>query len=208
MLDLSMEAFELAFRYRNPVVILADGYLGQMTGRVQLPDHLVQPGLPDWAVWGDREHRGNLINSIYLSEQELEDHNLHLREKYARMTAEEQRANLYRAEDARVLLMACNTPARMAKGAVETLRAQGVAAGLFHPVTLWPFPMQHLRPLLTHVTDIVVVEAGDGQLEDELRLALSHADVAPPRLHQMRRMGGMLPSVKEIVAKVREGAKS
>src|SRR5574341_789634 len=99
MLDLTFKAFDLAFEYRNPVVLLADGYLGQMTGKVTLPRRMLKPGIPDWAVYGDREHRANLINSIYLVEAELEAHNRMLSEKYDLITALEQRADLYRCED-------------------------------------------------------------------------------------------------------------
>lgn len=202
MLDLSREAFRLAFHYRNPVILAADGYLGQMTGRVKLPESMVKPGLPDWAVYGDAGHRHNLITSIYLAEPDLEKHNERLNAKYARMIEHEQRANLFHAEDAELLIVACNTPARMAKGAVGQLRRSGVKAGLFTPITLWPFPIQKLVPLLDRVTDIVVVEGSSGQLEDELRLALSHAGVAPPPIHSLRRMGGVLPQEQEIVERV------
>src|SRR6266568_8073142 len=89
MLDLTILAFELSFRYRNPVIVLADGYLGQMTGRVALPRTLQRPGLPAWAVAGDAAHRRNLASSIHLSEAELEAHNRHLLEKYDRMAAAE-----------------------------------------------------------------------------------------------------------------------
>ncbi len=82
---MAMLAFELAFKYRNPVVIAGDGYLGQMTGRVTLPDSMIKPGMPEWAVWGDEMHRGNLISSIFLAEPDLEAHNIHLNEKYERM---------------------------------------------------------------------------------------------------------------------------
>jgi pyruvate/2-oxoacid:ferredoxin oxidoreductase alpha subunit len=203
MLDLTMLAFDLAFAYRNPVVILGDGYLGQTTGKVHLPQHMVVPGLPEWAVFGDRSHRGNLICSISLSEPDLESHNVHLNEKYERMGAEEQRADVYRCEDADVLLVACNTPAQLAKGAIMELRAKGHAVGLFRPVTLWPFPIDALGPLLARTRRLVVVEASAGQLEDELRLALSHAGVhAPPPISHVRRMGGILPSQREIVEHV------
>jgi pyruvate/2-oxoacid:ferredoxin oxidoreductase alpha subunit/NAD-dependent dihydropyrimidine dehydrogenase PreA subunit len=199
MLDLTAAAFDLSMRYRNPVVVLADGYLGQMTGRVSLPSAVTRPGTPAWAVWGDRGHRRNLISSIHLSEADLEAHNLKLLEKYARMRVE-QRADLFQAEDADVLVVACNTPARMAKGAVRVLRQKGVRAGLFRPVTLWPFPMDLLRPLLRPGLRLLVVEASAGQLEDELRLALSH-DGRGPGLHigSLRRYGGVLPRVEEIV---------
>lgn len=203
MLDLTMLAFELSFKYRNPVVIASDGYLGQMTGRVNLPRKMVRPGLPAWAVYGDRMHRGNLICSIYLSESELEEHNRHLLDKYARITAAEQRADLFHCGDAETLVVACTTPAQMAKGAVQELRQMGVKAGLFRPVTLWPFPVQHLLPLLKRVERIVVVEASNGQLEDELRLALSNAGVyRPPLIEHVRHYGGMLPSQSEIVHQV------
>jgi len=203
MLDVTMLAFELSFKYRNPVVILGDGYLGQMTGKVRLPRAMKKPGIPDWAVWGDRGHRGNLICSIALAEVDLEAHNLHLLDKYARMTEAEQRADLFRCQDAETLVIACNTTSQMAKGAVEELRQQGVKAGLFRPITLWPFPIRALVAQLPHVRRLVVAEASNGQLEDELRLALSKAGVhAPPPIEHIRRYGGFLPQQREIVEAV------
>jgi len=204
MLDFTALAFELSFRYRNPVVILGDGYLGQMTGKVRLPAAMVRPGLPEWAVHGDAAHRPNLISSIRLSEADLEAHNVHLSEKYAAMSATEARADLYATEDADVLLVAANTPARMSKGAVEALRRDGIRAGLFRPQTLWPFPIGALAPLLRRPRGLVVVEASSGQLEDELRLALSHAGLPAVPIDHVRRYGGVLPSQAEIVTAVRE----
>ena len=207
MLDLTLVAFERAFEYRNPVILAGDGYLGQITGRVELPASMVQPGIPEWAVYGDEMHRGNLLSSIRLSEADLEAHNVHLNAKYQRIREREQRSELYCCDDAEWLLIACNTPARMTKGAVQSLRRQGVNAGLFRPVTLWPFPIDALLPLLDHVRGILVVEAGNGQLEDELRLALSHAQTSgrckalPPLLH-LRHFGGVLPQQEEIVDNV------
>jgi pyruvate/2-oxoacid:ferredoxin oxidoreductase alpha subunit/NAD-dependent dihydropyrimidine dehydrogenase PreA subunit len=207
MLDQTQLAFELSFRYRNPVVLLCDGYMGQMTGKVRLPRTARRPGLPKWAVWGDRAHRRNLVSSIHLSEADLEAHNRHLDHKYALMAEEEQRADLYRCDDADVLLVAANTPARMAKGAVEALRELGVRAGLFRPQTLWPFPVRLLKPLLGRGQRLIVVEASRGQLEDELRLALSHASIPHGRgfLEHVRRQGGVLPSTSEIVEHVMLG---
>ena len=203
MLDVTMLAFDLSFKYRNPVVILGDGYLGQMTGKVVLPREMIKPGIPEWAVWGDRMHRGNLINSIYLAEQDLEQHNQRLIDKFNRIRSEEQRADLFHCEDAETLLIACNTPSQMAKGAVQALRSQGVKTGLFRPITLWPFPFQALKPLLQHVRRIIVVEASPGQLEDELRLALSHAGITrPPVIDNVRHYGGILPQQKEIIERV------
>ena len=202
MLDLTMLAFDLSFQYRNPVVLLCDGYLGQMTGRVDLPKEMVKPGMPSWAVPGDRAHRQNLICSIFLAETDLEEHNRHLNRKYEEMAAREQRADLFRCEDADVLVVACNTPARMAKGAVETLRARGVKAGLFRPLTVWPFPIDALAPLLGRAERIVMVEASHGQLEDELRLAVSRAGLPLPRVESVQHYGGVLPQQNEIVARV------
>jgi pyruvate/2-oxoacid:ferredoxin oxidoreductase alpha subunit/NAD-dependent dihydropyrimidine dehydrogenase PreA subunit len=198
MLDLTYLAFELSMRYRNPVVVLADGYVGQMTGRVSLPPALVVPGVPSWAVAGDAEHRRNFVSSIFLAEADLEAHNLHLVEKYRLMELTEQRADVFRVDDAELLVVASNTPARMAKGAVRALRERGVRAGLFRPLTLWPFPIQPLRRLLRPGARLLVVEASDGQLEDELRLALSVAGLQPPIAH-VRRYGGVLPTPAEIV---------
>jgi pyruvate/2-oxoacid:ferredoxin oxidoreductase alpha subunit/NAD-dependent dihydropyrimidine dehydrogenase PreA subunit len=202
MLDLTMLAFELSFKYRNPVVLLCDGYLGQMTGRVELPREMIKPGLPEWAVFGDRAHRRNLICSIYLAESDLEAHNVKLNRKYAAIAAAEQRSDAYRCDDADVLLVACNTPARMAKGAIENLRKGGVKAGLFRPLTLWPFPIDAFAPLLKRAGRVVVVEASPGQLEDEMRLAVSKAGLALPRVDSVRHCGGVLPQQAEIVDRV------
>jgi pyruvate/2-oxoacid:ferredoxin oxidoreductase alpha subunit/NAD-dependent dihydropyrimidine dehydrogenase PreA subunit len=202
MLDLTMLAFELTFKYRNPVVMLADGYLGQMTGKVVLPDHLVKPGVPAWAVYGDAAHRGNLICSLLLNENEMEIYNQELCAKYQKMIDAESRCDLYQAEDAEVLLVACNTPARASKGAVEHLREQGIKAGLFRPVTLWPFPAKQLAALLPGVKQLVVVEASPGQLEDELRLSMSHLGAVLPPITSVRRLGGVLPQQDQIFSHV------
>lgn len=201
MLDLTMLAFTLAFRYRNPVLIAGDGYLGQMAGVVKLPTAMTRPGLPDWAVSGDREHRNNLVCSIQLREDDLEQHNLHLLAKYDAMKAE-QRAEAWLCDDAEVLLIACNTPARMAKGAVADLRAKGVKAGLYRPITVWPFPIDSLEPHLRRGVRVAVVEASPGQLEDEFRLAVSRAGLPTPAIRSIQRYGGVLPSRGEIVRAV------
>jgi len=198
MLDLTMLAFELSFKYRNPVVVMADGYLGQMTGKVNLPDHLVKPGIPSWAVYGDRDHRGNLISSIFLDERDLEKHNAYLNRKYEAMQAE-ARAESFLCDDAELILVACNTPARASKGAVQELRHQGIKAGLFRPITVWPFPVQQLALHLGRGQRLLVVEASAGQLEDELRLALSKAGLPAPEIGHVQRMGGMLPGQQEIM---------
>lgn len=207
MLDLTILAFDLAFKYRNPVIIAGDGYLGQITGRVDLPKEMVKPGLPAWAVHGDRGHRANLINSFRLDESDLEEFNISLNDKYRRMAKNEQRSERYLCDDANWLIIASNTPARIAKGAVRTLRSKGIKAGLFRPITLWPFPVDDLVPLLKRgkdiVKNIVMVEAGPGQLEDELRLALSYSSLDRiPYIDRVQRYGGVLPQPADMVEKV------
>ncbi len=202
MLDLTMLAFELAFKYRNPVVIAGDGYLGQMTGRVNLPEYMIKPGLPEWAVWGDEMHRGNLISSIYLAEPDLEKHNIHINEKYERIAAAEQRADSYFCDDAEWIVVACNTPARMAKGAVQQLRQKGIKVGLFRPITLWPFPIDLLRD---HPEPRAGPAGGRGQQRPAGRRAPSGAEsrqAVPLPIEHIRHFGGILPSQEEIVAKV------
>jgi pyruvate/2-oxoacid:ferredoxin oxidoreductase alpha subunit len=154
-------------------------------------------------VWGDAAHRGNVNSSIFQDWHDLEEHNQHLVEKYEAIAAAEQRSTGYRLDGARTLVVACTTPARMAKAAVERLRREGRPVGLFQPISLWPFPIDALVPLLATATRIVVVEASAGQLEDELRLALHHAGSPPVELHHLRHMGGILPTDQEIYDTVR-----
>jgi pyruvate/2-oxoacid:ferredoxin oxidoreductase alpha subunit len=202
MLDLTYDAFRIAFEYRNPVIVAPDGYLGQMTGRVRLPQHLVQPGLPSWAVTGDAEHRKNLICSIALSERELEDHNFHLQAKYQRMIEREARAELVATDDASIVLIAATTVARMARGAVKALRAEGIRAGLFRPITLWPFPTNALSEALGSASRVLVVEASCGQLRDEVRLALADLGITDVEVESLWHTGGVLPSTQEIISRV------
>lgn len=204
MLDITMLAFDLSFKYRNPVVILGDGYLGQMTGKVHLPGKMIKPGIPEWAVYGDEMHRGNLINSIMIYEPDMEKHNIHLLKKFREMSQNEQRADTFYCDDAEIVVIACNTPSRMAKGAVKKLREGGVKAGLFRPITIWPFPIDALKKLLGHVKKLLIVEASSSQLENEVRLALSYAGITPPEIHQLQHYGGVLTQMEEIVERLKE----
>ena len=200
MLDMTILSFDLAFKYRNPVIILGDGFLGQMTGKITLPDYMIEPAIPDWAVYGEKKYRQNLITSIQLNEADLERHNHHLNRKYRYITDNEQRYETFMTDDADILFVACNSPSQMTKGAVRELRKLGIKAGLFKPLTLWPFPIKGLVRLLDHIKTIVVVEASNGQLEDELRLALSHANLRyNPNILHVRRFGGILPQLNDIM---------
>ncbi len=149
------------------------------------------------------------MTSILLHEPDLEAHNIRLNDKYRRMAEQEQRAELFQCDDAEWVIVACNTPARMSTGAVQALRERGVKVGLFRPITLWPFPIDALLPLVERARSLIVVEAGSGQLEDELRLAVSHAGVeVVPNIERVQRYGGVLPQQSEIVEKITALARS
>ncbi len=202
MLDLTMLAFELSFKYRNPVVLLGDGYLGQMTGRVELPKEMVKPGLPEWAVSGDRAHRGNLICSIYLAEPDLEAHNQHLNRKYAEIARNEQRADLFRCDDAEVLLVALQHPGAHGQGRgrdAAQRRREGRALPPAHAVAV---PDRSAGTAPAQGGADRGGRGAAGQLEDELRLALSKAGLPLPPIDSVRHYGGVLPQQNEIVERV------
>jgi pyruvate/2-oxoacid:ferredoxin oxidoreductase alpha subunit len=126
-----------------------------------------------------------------------------LNDKYRQMIENESRCETFMAEDAEVLIIATNTPARASKGAVQDLRNQGIKAGLFRPITVWPFPVKQLIKELPHVQRLVMVEASNGQLEDEVRLALSQAGYQNlPIISSVRHFGGILPQQAEVVAHI------
>ena len=203
MLDLTMLSFELAFRYRNPVVLLADGYLGQMTGKVSLPPYFVEPGLPAWAVWGDREHRRNLICSIFLAEPDLEAHNVHLLEKYAAMEANEQRAELL-AHGRR------GGPA----GGVQHAGADGQGRGREAARAGdrgGPVPADHPLAVPDPGAGAAArTRAPDrgrriqpGPARGQMRLAMSHAGAGQGiPIDSVQRYGGVVPGIDEIVRRV------
>lgn len=198
MCDLTITAFELAFRYRNVAVVLADAMLGQMMEPLRLPDHEVPP--PDtsaWAVQGTHATRQNLITSIYLNPDELEELNRRLQAKYARIQAAEAAAELYRAEDADVLIVAYGICSRIVRTAVDQLRAEGCRVGLFRPITLFPFATAALNRLPAR--RLIVAELSEGQFRDDVRLAVH--DRVPVDL--VARMGGNLITVEEIAAAVK-----
>jgi len=140
MADLTTLAFELADRYRNPAVILTDGFVGQMMEPIEL--EVTEPNIPEklWAVKGTKETRKNLVSSIFLEPDELEAHVQKLEKKYALAQQMEQRFETYMAEDADILLVGYGIVSRVLRSAVDHARAQGLRVGLFRPISLWPFP--------------------------------------------------------------------
>ncbi|MCK9565137.1 MAG: 3-methyl-2-oxobutanoate dehydrogenase subunit VorB, partial [Methanothrix sp.] len=148
MCDFTRKGFELAFKYRNPVVVLADGVLGHMVEPLEFPKEAIEPSIDtDWAVSGRAETRGNLITSIMLNFDDLERHNYMLQEKYERIKSSEAAWEGYQLEDASVVLVSYGISSRIARSAVDAARKEGIKAGLFRPITLFPFPEKAVRAL-------------------------------------------------------------
>ncbi|MBN2781195.1 MAG: 3-methyl-2-oxobutanoate dehydrogenase subunit VorB [Candidatus Marinimicrobia bacterium] len=201
MCDLTMLAFELSDKYRNPAVVLADGIIGQMMEPVEFPEPVqVIPERP-WAVRGTQDSH-NLICSIQLDPDLLEKHNLHLQAKYAKMAKDEIRFEAIRCDDAEHIFIGYGIVSRILHSVVETLRAEGIKAGLFRPITLFPFPTPQFDAFAKDpkIKSLFVCELSAGQMVDDVRLAVNGKK--PVNLHT--RMGGNVPTVKEIVDKFKE----
>jgi pyruvate/2-oxoacid:ferredoxin oxidoreductase alpha subunit len=198
MADLTMLAFDLADKYRNPAVVLTDGFVGQMMEPLELeiPDKDREIPLPEkpWAVKGTPETRANLLSSIYLETDELEEHQHRMEAKYIRAQETEQRSELCHTEDAEVLLVGYGIVSRVLLSTVEALRKEGVKAGLFRPITLWPYPAKALVEAAARVQRVLVVELSNGQMVEDVRLALNGK--VPVEFYG--RVGGNVPSVAEL----------
>lgn len=198
MADLTALAFELADRYRNPVVVLADGFVGQMMEPVEFPQRATAPQTPAWAVTGTAESRGNLITSLHMGSDELEAHIQHLESKYRRAEREETRAENWRTEDAEIVLVGYGIVGRILKAVTAEARADGIPVGLLRPITLYPFPIEHFQRLVPRARVFLVVEMSNGQLVEDVRLALNGARP----VEFFNRMGGNVPSHGEVLALV------
>ena len=196
MASLTMLAFELADRYRNPAIVLTDGFIGQMMEPLDLEYHETPIPEKPWAVKGTAETRRNLISSIYLEPDELEGHIRHLEAKYRRAQEEEPRHEAYLTDDADVLLVGFGIVSRVLRSVVESLRRDGVRVGLFRPITLWPFPSKALAETARRVEKVLAVELSTGQMVEDVRLALD----GKTTVEFYGRAGGNVPSVEEIRA--------
>ena len=196
MADLTTWAFDLADDYRNPVVVLADGYIGQMMEPVEFAAPRVPAPAPEWAVTGTAATRKNLVSSIYLEPDALERHIRKLEARYQRAEREAARAECWRTEDAEVVLVGYGIVGRVLKAVVEQARARGMALGLLRPITLYPFPVEQVRAAGRHAKAFAVVEMSTGQLRDDVRLAL---DGRRP-VEFFSRVGGNVPSAEEVMA--------
>jgi len=200
MADLTALAFELADKYRNPVVVLADGFVGQMMEPVEFPQQAVAPHLPEWAVAGTAASRGNLITSLHMDSNDLEAHNRKLEAKYKCAERDEARAEEWDTDDAEIVLVGYGIVGRILKAVTAEARAQGIHVGVLRPITLYPFPKQHFQRLAKHARVFVVVEMSNGQLLEDVQLALN--GVRPVEF--LNRMGGNVPSHDEVLELVRK----
>jgi len=197
MCDLTMKAFDLADKYRNPVCILADGITGQMMEVVEIPEAKPVPfDHSGWAVAGTPETRKNLISSIVLEPDELERHNLKLDAKYRRIEAEEVLYEEYKTEDADLVVVAYGVVSRIVYSTVDQARAEGLKVGLLRPITLWPFPTQAIRDLAGRAGAFLAVELSTGQMVEDVQLAVQGRSP----VHFYGRCGGMVPGGAELVA--------
>ena len=196
MADHGYIAFDLAEKYRSPVVVLSDAYIGQMMEPVQFPTETKNVKRFDWAVYGDKQSRGSLVTSIVMSAELLEEHNIKLNKKYDEMEKNEIRFEKYKLDDADVVFVAYGISSRIAMSAVDVLRGKGVKAGLLRPITLFPFPKQACRDAASHAKRMIAVELSNGQMVDDVRLAVN----GKKEVELFNRMGGMVPSVDELVA--------
>lgn len=202
MSDLTKLAFELAEKYRNPVMILSDGLLGQMTETMELSDQA--ENLPvllpkPWTTSGCRGREKNVISTLYLDPVELEQLNNHLQQKYKQIEQKEPRAEEYLLDDASIVVVAFGVAARIAKEAVDAARSEGIRVGLIRPVTLWPFPKAVIKKKLDTVHAFLTVELNAGQMVEDVRLAVNGK--VPVLFYG--RTGGMLPEVSKIMERLR-----
>lgn len=202
MADFVDLAFELSFRYRNPVMILSDGVIGQMMEKVVLPpmkprrtEDEIRRECP-WATIGRTPGRQpNILSSLELKPEVMEQRNLALQAKYRKIRDTEVRYEQQLTDDAEYIIVAFGSIARIAEKAVELARAQGISVGLFRPITLWPFPERQIAALARKAKHFLVAEINAGQMVEDVRLAVEgHATVS-----HFGRLGGMVPDPEEIV---------
>ena len=201
MCDLTMKAFELADKWRNPVVVLADGTLGQMAEPLVFPEKAIEPeNNKDWAVKGTEDTMDNLITSIFNDFNDLEDFNYKLQEKYAAIDDEEVIYEEYKVEDADIVLVSYGISSRIARSAVDNSREKGIKVGLLRPVTLSPFPTEKVKELSDNGVSFISVEMSNGQLLEDVQFAALRKNDT----HLVNRMGGNLIELKHILAKIYE----
>jgi 2-oxoglutarate/2-oxoacid ferredoxin oxidoreductase subunit alpha len=199
MADFVFDAFDLADKYRNPVMILADGALGQMMEKVAFRDYKPEEHkVPKpWATVGKPKSRErNIITSLHIQPEQMEQINNRLQEKYRVVREKEVRFELVETDDAEYLIVAYGLAARIAHRAVELARAEGVKVGLVRPITLFPFPYDIINQLAHRVRGVLVVEMNAGQMVEDVRLGVN--GLVPVAFHG--RTGGVIASPDEVAA--------
>jgi 2-oxoglutarate ferredoxin oxidoreductase subunit alpha len=199
MANLTVLGLDLADKYRNPVMLVAEGNLGQMMEPVEFQDSYPQPfDKSRWSLTGAKDRKGHLITSIYLEADEMEQHIHKLFAKYAEIERTEVRFDEYLTDDADVFIVAYGIVSRVSRIVVEMLREQGIKAGLVRPITLWPFPKEVIRGHAAHAKFFVTCEMSMGQMVEDVMLSVNgHCPV-----HFYGRSGGNVPSPVEIIAEV------
>ena len=200
MADLTGKAFELAMKYRMPAMLLADGTMGQMMEPVVLPepkDISTQP--PAWATVGTEGKRfHNVVNSLYLNPQELERTNFERFERYAAAERDETMWEEFMMEDAEICVVSCGITARVSRNAIVEARKRGIKVGMIRPITLWPFPKKPLIAAAEKVKSFLCVELNMGQMKEAVELAIR----CKKPVDLCCRVGGMIPSPDEVLAKI------
>jgi 2-oxoglutarate ferredoxin oxidoreductase subunit alpha len=205
--DLVQDAFDLADYYRNPVLILGDGLIGQMMEPVEFAENrepIKELAPKDWAATGyTGEHPRAVINSLFLDPEELEQHNYRLKEKFDTIERDELRFDTFGTDtDYDVLIVAYGTVARVCSTAIDELAEQGVSAAMVRPISLFPYPYKAIREAADKAKAVLVVELSTGQMIEDVRLALEGSKP----IHFLNRVGGMLVSPDDVVVKIREMA--
>ena len=206
-IDIFSFAFDKAEKYRVPVLFLADGIMAQMMEPVEMPemvDFKVDPEKKPWAAtgWkpGDDPAKRAVINSLYINTEELTVHNNELQATYREIEKNEVMYEAYLCEDADYVITAFGTVARIAKSAINELREQGIKVGLFRPITVWPFPYKELAEASKNAKALLDVEANEGQMLQDVKLAINGAKPVEYFGH----CGSLMPTTDEIVAKILE----
>jgi 2-oxoglutarate ferredoxin oxidoreductase subunit alpha len=207
MADFMDLAFTLAFRYRNPAMILSDGVIGQMMEKVVLPEQKPRRTEEEvirecpWASTGrTRDRKPNIITSLELMPEAMEQRNLHLQEKYRTIKEREVRYETIELDDADIMIVAFGSAARIAEKAIELAREEGIKAGLFRPITLWPFPEKQIAEAAHGKRGVLVVEINAGQMIQDVRLSVNGEEP----VEHFGRLGGIVPEPEEIVKAIKE----
>lgn len=195
MFDFTFTAFNLADKYRTPVIILADGYLGQMMEPLIMKKKETLKVKKNWALTGAKGRKPNVINSMYLGGGVLEKHNRKLQEKFQKIKKELCLFEEISTRDAEIILVAYGTVSRICKSAVKKLRAKNIKAGLIRPITLWPFPTKTIKKAASGAKFFLAVEMSSGQMVEDVRLAVEGK--AP--VYFYGRMAGGIPEEEEII---------